>query len=72
MLDDLRNDAEEIDYDELGSQESLDISDEPDDHRFLGLSPVQRLVIALMVLVIIVLLGILWLLVNGKIVPPFM
>jgi hypothetical protein len=72
MLDDLRKDADELDYDELGSQQMLDDSDEPDDHRFLGLSPVQRLVISLMVLVIIVLLGILWLLVNGKIVPPFM
>ena len=72
MLDDLRKDADELDYDELGSQELLDVSDEPDDHRFLGLSPVQRLVIALMLLVIIVLLGILWLLVNGKIMPPFM
>ena len=72
MLDDLRKDADELDYDELGSQELLDDNDEPEDHRFLGLSPVQRLVIALMVLVIIVLLGILWLLVNGKIMPPFM
>jgi hypothetical protein len=72
MLDDLRKDADEVEYDELGSQDILEVGDEPDDHRFLGLNPVQRLVIALMVLVIIVLLGILWLLVNGKIVPPFM
>lgn len=72
MLDDLRKDADEIDYEELGSQELLDERPEIADLRFLGLTPLQRLIIALMVLVIIVLLGVLWLLVNGKIVPPFM
>lgn len=72
MLDDLRKDADEVDYEELGSQEVLEDDDTPVDHRFLGLSPFQRLVIALMVLVIVILLGILWLLVSGKIVPSFM
>lgn len=71
MLDDLRKDAEEVNYEELGSQNPLDEDQTPLDHRFLGLSPFQRLVIALMVLVIVILLGILWLLVNGKIVPSF-
>jgi hypothetical protein len=71
MLYDLRKDADEVNYEELGSQAPLEEDEEPVDHRFLGLSPLQRLIIALMVLVIIVLLGILWLLVNGKIVPPF-
>ena len=28
MLDDLRKDADEVDYDELGSQELLDVSDD--------------------------------------------
>lgn len=71
MLDDLRKDAEEVDYEELGSQDLLEAEPETVDHRFLGLSPIQRLVIALMVLVIVILLGILWLLVNGKIVLAF-
>lgn len=72
MLDDFRKDAEEVKYDELDSQEFTGDLEKPADHRFLGLTPFQRFIIALMVLVIVILLGILWLLVNGKIMPPFM
>lgn len=39
---------------------------------FLGMTPVQRFILATMVLVITVLLGILFLLVTSKIVPPSM
>lgn len=38
----------------------------------LGMSPVQRFVLASMLLVITVLLGVLFLLVTSKIVPPSM
>jgi hypothetical protein len=39
---------------------------------FLGLSPAQRFMLALMVLIITILLGVLFLLVTSKIVPPSM
>ena len=37
---------------------------------FLGMSPVQRFILATMVLVIAILLGVLFLLVTSRIVPP--
>jgi hypothetical protein len=37
---------------------------------FLGMSPVQRFILATMLLVITILLGVLFLLVTSKIVPP--
>jgi hypothetical protein len=37
---------------------------------FLGMSPVQRFILVTMVLVITILLGVLFLLVTSKIVPP--
>ena len=72
MLDDLRRQADEENYEELGSQEFDNRFGLDQDERFLGLTPFQRFFIALMLLVITVLVGTLWLLVNGKIVPPFM
>jgi hypothetical protein len=39
---------------------------------FFGMTPVQRFVLATMLLVITVLLGVLFLLVTSKIVPPSM
>ncbi len=40
--------------------------------RFLGMTPVQRFFIAIMLLVMVIILGTLFLLVTSKIVPPFM
>ena len=72
MLDDFRKQADEVRYEELGSQEFDNSFEMDQDERFLGLTPFQRFFIALMLFVITVLVGTLWLLVNGKIVPPFM
>ncbi len=40
--------------------------------RFLGMTSVQRFFIAIMLLAMVIILGILFLLVTSKIVPPFM
>ena len=39
---------------------------------FLGMTPIQRFVLASMLLVITILLGVLFLLVTSKIIPPSM
>ncbi len=39
---------------------------------FLGMTPVQRFIIALMLLVMTIVIGLLFLLVTSKIVPPFL
>ncbi len=39
--------------------------------RFLGMTPVQRFIVAVMLLAMVVILGVLFLLVTYKIVPPF-
>jgi len=40
--------------------------------RFLGMTPVQRFIVAVMLLMMVVILGVLFLLVTSKIVPPFL
>ncbi len=62
MLDDLRRQAEEVEYDELGSQELPGSVENESDERFLGLTPIQRFFIALLLLVITILVGLLCLL----------
>ena len=70
MLDDFRKQADDAEYDELGSQELPASLDTDHDERFLGLTPLQRFFIALLLLVITILVGLLCLLVTGKIMPP--
>ncbi|NPV84472.1 MAG: hypothetical protein HPY45_00500 [Anaerolineae bacterium] len=41
-------------------------------HEFLGMSPVQRFVIALMLLMMVCALGAFCLIISGKMVPPFL
>jgi hypothetical protein len=72
MLDDLRRQADEVEYDELDSQELPGSVERDPDERFLGLTPIQRFFIALLLLVITILVGLLCLLVTGKIMPPAM
>jgi hypothetical protein len=69
MLDEFRRQADDSRIEDLRTPDDL-YEAEPDE-RFLGMTPFQRFLIALMVFVITFLVGTLWLLVNGKVVPPF-
>lgn len=71
MLEDFRTQANASSFDE----EENKVYEEPaiETHRyFLGMRPVQRFVIALMLLFLVCLLGTFFLLVTEKIVLPFM
>jgi len=68
MLDDLRQQAS-LTYGEEAP--TIEKRRKPSGKRFLGMTPVQRLVIAVMLFFITALIGCLCLLVNGIIVLPF-
>jgi hypothetical protein len=70
MLDDFReqaNASELIDEEEIPQLEETGLS-----QKFLGMTPAQRFVIALMLLMITCLLSTFCLLVTEKVIPPFM
>ena len=69
MFDDLRQQADETNFDD----NDLDL--EPVKRKpkyFLGLTPIQRFVLATMLLFMVCILGVFALLVTQKIVPPFL
>lgn len=70
MLDEFRRQADDSKIEDLRTPD--DLFEEESDERFLGMTPFQRFMIALMLFVITFLVGMLWLLVNGKVVPPFL
>lgn len=72
MLDDFRKQADDTEYEALDYQEIPEDGETGYDDRFLGLTPIQRLFIALLILVITILVGTLCLLVTGKVIPPAM
>jgi hypothetical protein len=70
MLDDFRQQANASDFlDEEGASQ-LEETERP--RKFLGMTPAQRFVIALMLLMITCLLSTFCLLVSEKVIPPFM
>lgn len=70
MLDDFRDQASTSSYFEDDDTYAMQY-DQPRARPFLGMTPVQRFVIALMLLVIICVLGSFCLIVTDKIVLPF-
>jgi hypothetical protein len=70
MLDDLRKEADTSLFDEA-VEETPTYSPPPSGH-FLGMTPFQRFIIAVMLLAIVLLLSASCLLVTEKVVPPFM
>ncbi len=75
MLDDLRREAD-ASLSQLESEAlpkgSLDIEPQVRDDRLFGMTPLQRLILAVMLLLITLLIGSFCLLVTGKVVPPGM
>jgi len=74
MLDDLRERASESDF-YSEEETSFDYNQEPKSKGtlklFLGMTPVQRLVIAVMILMMVCVMGTFFLLVTEKIYLPF-
>lgn len=71
MLDDFRQQANETSFDDEELPASIPLETRTK-HQFLGMSPGQRLLIALMLLIITCLLSTFCLLVTEKVVLPFM
>jgi hypothetical protein len=73
MFEDFRKQAETADFPDEFQEETLSAeSPHKGQNRFLGLTPVQRFIIALMLMFMITILGILFLMVTEKIVFPTM
>jgi hypothetical protein len=73
MFEDFRKQAEQADFPDEDQEEVLQVKD-PNAKQgyFLGLTPVQRFIVALMLLFMIIILGVLFLLVTSKITFPFL
>ncbi len=71
MFEDFRKQMDDAPLNNKPPESPLESSHQPQG-RFLGMTPVQRFFIAIMLLVMVIILGTLFLLVTSKIVPPFM
>ena len=72
MFEDFRKQAEEADFSDDDQEAELRVKTSRNTNgRFLGITPVQRFIIALMLLFMIIILGVLFLMVTSKIVLPF-
>lgn len=73
MFEDFRKQAEEADFSDDDQEAELRVKTSRNNNgRFLGITPVQRFIIALMLLFMIIILGVLFLMVTSKIVLPFL
>ncbi len=71
MFEDFRKRMDEAHSPDDPSKSLLEGKTRPTGH-FLGMTAIQRFFIALMLLAMVIILGVLFLLVTSKIVPPFM
>jgi len=72
MFEDFRKQAEEADFPEEEQEGEVTAEKKPEDSRFLGMTPVQRFIVAIMLLFMTIILGVLFLLVTSKIVIPIL
>ena len=71
MFEDFRKQAEEADFPDEDQDDELQVEITPEDRgMFLGMSPMQRFIVALMLLFMTIILGLLFLLVTSKITLP--
>jgi hypothetical protein len=70
MFEDFRKQAEEADFPDEDQEADLREKKSQNNGRFLGMTPVQRFIIALMLLFMSIILGVLFLLVTSRIVLP--
>jgi hypothetical protein len=70
MLDDLRDDASFVDEDDLGYENQETAASVGSRTRFLGMTPEQRFIIAVMILLSVCILGAFFLLITGSVAIP--
>ena len=71
MFEDFRKQMDDTSFKD-DDQEQAPLETKQPEGYFLGMSPVQRFIVAVMLLMMVVILGVLFLLVTSKIVPPFL
>jgi len=73
MFEDFRKQAEQADFPDEQQEEELQVKNpNAQQGHFLGLTPMQRFIVAFMLLFMIIVLGVLSLLVTSKITFPFL
>jgi hypothetical protein len=73
MFEDFRKQAEEAAFPDEDQDEELRIElTTNDEGRFLGMTPVQRFIVAVMLLFMTIILGVLFLIVTSKVTFPFL
>ena len=71
MFEDFRKQAEEADFPDEDQDDELHVEITQEDRgMFLGMTPMQRFIVALMLLFMTIILGLLFLLVTSKITLP--
>jgi hypothetical protein len=70
MFEDFRKQAEESDFPEEDQDTHQGVKTSNNNGRFLGMTPAQRFIIALMLLFMVAILAILFLMVTQKIILP--
>jgi hypothetical protein len=77
MLDDFREEADSFDFLEEEKEEEAPVSSyrktsPAPQKRFLGMTPIQRFVIAVLLMLMLIIMGTFFLLITEKIVPTFL
>jgi hypothetical protein len=73
MFEDFRKQTEDASFPDDNQTEESPVKNLFSEQRhFLGLTPVQRFIVAFMLLLMTIILGVLFLLVTSKIFPPFL
>jgi hypothetical protein len=70
MFDDFRKQMDDSAFLEEDKTQDLQVDLKSHEHHFLGMTPFQRFIVAVMLLLMTIILGVLFLLVTSKIVLP--
>jgi hypothetical protein len=71
MFEDFRKQIEDSSFPNEDQDKAPPVEIINEERNFLGMTPVQLFIVAIMLLMMTIILGVLFLLVTGKIAPPF-
>ncbi len=72
MFEDFRKQIDDASFKDEEQQEEPLAGTASHERHFLGMTPPQRFIVAILLLMMTIVLGLLFLLVTSKIVPPFL
>jgi len=72
MFEDFRKQIDDASFKDEDEQEEPQLERTHQEHHFIGITPPQRFIVAILLLMMTFILGVLFLLVTAKIVPPFL